>query len=90
MPLSNEDNLRLNVLLANKVQAIRIDESKMIVYGLSERGEAKIQLHPNCRDEQYLRWVRELISGYILGSPGGYPVYLKRWARMGQTKDDSL
>jgi hypothetical protein len=90
MPLSNEDNLRLNVLLANKVQAIRIDESKMIVYGLSERGEAKIQLHPSCRDEQYLRWVRELISGYILGSPGGYPVYLKRWARMGQTKDDSL
>ncbi|HAI69673.1 MAG TPA: sulfur reduction protein DsrS [Gammaproteobacteria bacterium] len=90
MALSNEDNLRLNVLLANKVQAIRIDESKMIVYALSERGEAKIQLHPNCRDELYLRLVRELISGYILGSPGGYPVYLKRWTRMGQSKDDSL
>jgi hypothetical protein len=90
MELSNEDTLRLNVLLANKVQAIRIDESKMIVYGLTSRGEAKIQLHPTCRDEQYLRQVRELISGHILGSPGGYPVYLKRWTRMGQTKDDSL
>jgi hypothetical protein len=90
MELTHEDRLRLNVLLANKVQAIRIDESKMIVYGLSERGEAKIQLHPTGRDEPYLRQVRELISGYILGSPGGYPVYLKRWTRMGQTKDENL
>ena len=88
--LTHEDKLRLNVLLANPVQAIRIDESKMIVYGLSERGEAKIQLHPTCRDEHYLRQVRELISGHFLGSPGGYPVYLKRWTRMGQTKDDNL
>jgi hypothetical protein len=90
MEISHEDNLRLNVLLANKVQAIRIDESKMIVYALSEKGEAKIQLHPTGRDEIYLKKVRELISGKILGSPGGYPVYLKRWTRMGQTKDDSL
>jgi len=88
MNLTNEDNLRLNVLLATKPQAIRIDESKMIVYGLSEKGEAKIQLHPTCRDEQYLYLVRELISGQLLGSP--YPVYLKRWTRMGQTKDDRL
>jgi len=90
MELTNEDNLRLNVLLANKVQAIRIDESKMIVYALSAKGEAKIQLHPTGRNELYLKKVRELISGQILGSPGGYPVYLKRWTRMGQTKDDSL
>ncbi len=88
--LSNEDNLRLNVLLANNVQAIRIDESKMIVYGLSEQGEAKIQLHPTGRDELYLKKVRELISGHILNSPGGYPVYLKRWNRMGQAKDENL
>ncbi len=90
MELTHEDNLRLNVLLANKVQAIRIDESKMIVYGLSEKGEAKIQLHPNSHDEQYCRLVRELISGQILASPGGYPVYLKRWTRMGQMKDKRL
>jgi hypothetical protein len=90
MELTPEDNLRLNVLLANQIQAIRIDESKMTVYGLSQRGEAKVQLHPSSRNELYLRAVRELISGHVLGTPGGYPVYLKRWNRMGQTKDDSL
>ena len=88
--LTPEDNLRLNVLLANQVQAIRIDEAKMIVYGLAAKGDAKVQLHPNCRDEIYLRYVRELLSGQILGSPGGYPTYLKRWNRMGQAKADNL
>jgi hypothetical protein len=88
--LANEDNFRLNVLLANKPCAIRIDESKMIVYGLSEKGEAKVPLNPKGRPEQYLKAVRELISGHILGSPGGYPVYLRRWTRMGQMRDESL
>ena len=37
-----------------------------------------------------LRKVREVLSGYVLGSPGGYPVYLKRWSRMGQTRDENL
>jgi hypothetical protein len=46
---------------------------------------AKVQLHPTRRDEQYLKWVRELISGQMLSSPGGYPAYLNRWHRMGQT-----
>jgi hypothetical protein len=41
MELSAEDNLRLNVLLAQKLQAVRIDESKMIVYALTDKGEAK-------------------------------------------------
>jgi hypothetical protein len=90
MEFTPEDNLRLNVLLANNLQAIRIDESKMIIYGLSDKGEAKIQLHPNCRDEIYLRKIREFISGHVLGSPGGYPVYLKRWNRMGQSKNENL
>jgi hypothetical protein len=90
MELSSEDNFRLNVLLANKPQAIRIDESKLIVYGLSEKGEAKVQLNPSGRPEQYLRAVKEMISGHILGSPGGYPVYLRRWTRMGQMRDQSL
>ena len=90
MSLSNEDSLRLNVLLANPLQAIRIDESKMIVYGLSEQGEAKVVLHPNCRDELYLKHVRELISEKVLDSPGGYPVYLRRWSRMGQARDENL
>jgi hypothetical protein len=90
MELASEDNFRLNVLLANKPKAIRIDESKCIVYGLSDRGEAKVELKPTGRPEQYLRAVKELISGHILGSPGGYPVYLKRWTRMGQMRDESL
>jgi len=90
MQLSQEDNLRLNVLLNQAVHAIRIDEGKMLVYGLTERGEAKIQLNPNCKDEVYVKRVKELISSHILGSPGGYPVYLKRWTRMGQARSESL
>jgi hypothetical protein len=34
--------------------------------------------------------VRETLSSYVLGSPGGYPVYLKRWTRMGQARDETL
>lgn len=84
MELSNEDSLRLNVLLANAV-AVRIDEGALLVYGLSKAGdEAKIQLNPNARPDQYVRRVRELLSSHVLGSPGGYPVFLKRWTRMGQ------
>ena len=90
MQLSSEDSLRLNVLLNQDLQAIRIDESKMIVYGLSEKGEAKMQLNPNCRDDRYLKTVKELISSKVLGSPGGYPVFLRRWTRMGQARDESL
>jgi hypothetical protein len=90
MELSSEDNLRLNVLLRNNPLAIRIDESSMTLYGLSVKGEAKVQLNPTCRDDQYLRIVRELLSGHVLGSPGGYPVYLQRWTRMGQTRDENL
>lgn len=84
MELSSEDALRLNVLLANDLQAIRVDDSRMVVYGLSERGEAKVTLNPTCRDDRYLRIVGELISGHVMGSPGGYPVFLRRWTRMGQ------
>ncbi len=90
MDLSPEDSLRLNVLLTQGLQAVRIDESRMIVYALTERGEAQVPLNPNCRDEQYLRNVKSLLSSHSIGSPGGYPVYLKRWTRMGQAKDESL
>lgn len=90
MPLSAEDQLRLNVLLASGVDAVRIDEGRMTLYGLKQDNEAEIRLNPNCRDEQYLKQVREMLSGHVLGSPGGYPVFLKRWTRMGQMKEDSL
>lgn len=90
MELSSQDTLRLNVLLASRPQAIRINESTMTVFGLSDRGEAQVQLNPTGRDEPYLKRVKELLSGHVLGSPGGYPVYLQRWTRMGQMRDDSL
>ena len=90
MDLSLEDALRINVLLASPIQAVRIDESSMTLYALSEKGEARVRLNPNCRDETYLRRVREALSSHVLGSPGGYPVYLKRWTRMGQTRHGML
>jgi len=90
MELSSEDLLRLNVLLANDIEAIRIDEQHMTVYGLSRGNEARIPLVPNCRPEKYLRLVREMLSSHVLGSPGGYPVFLQRWTRMGQAREAQL
>jgi hypothetical protein len=90
MELTAEDALRINVLLAGNLRAVRIDESKMVLHALSDKGEAKIRLNPNTRDESYLRLVRETLSSHVLGSPGGYPVYLKRWTRMGQARDGIL
>lgn len=90
MDLSAEDALRLNVLLANELQAVRLDESGMTLYGLSARGESRVKLNPTCRDEAYIRRIREMLSSHVLGSPGGYPIYLRRWTRMGQARDDNL
>jgi hypothetical protein len=88
LQLSNEDNLRLNVLLAQPLQAVRINESTMTVHALTDKGEAKVRLNPTARDEQYLRWVRELLSMKVTGSPGGYPIFLKRWTRMGHARNN--
>ena len=89
LELSSEDTLRLNVLV-NNVEAIRIEERSLTVFGLSVRGEAKVQLNPTGRSDQYLRAVREFLSSCALGSPGGYPVHLNRWTRMGQARDANL
>jgi hypothetical protein len=90
MELSHEDSLRLNVLVKQDLYAVRIDEASMTVHALTAKGEARVQLNPNCRDDAYLRRIRELLSTHALGSPGGYPVYLKRWTRMGQMREQSL
>jgi hypothetical protein len=90
MELTPEDSLRLNVLLQQELQAVRIDESRMTVYALTPQGEASVPLNPTCRDDLYLKGVRELFSTHVLGSPGGYPVFLKRWTRMGQARDNNL
>lgn len=90
MQLSNEDALRLNVLLAQNLHAVRINYSTMTLEALTDRGEAKVQLSPTGREDQYIKEVQQLLSTHVLGSPGGYPVYLKRWTRMGQQRGENL
>lgn len=88
MQLAHEDNLRLNVLFAQAVQAVRINEGTMTLHALTDKGEAKIKLNPSVRDEQYLRWIREWLSLKVTGSPGGYPVFLQSWTRTGHARNN--
>lgn len=88
--LTHEDDLRLQILLANGVQAVRIDTGRNVLHALTQDGEARITLHPQGRPETYWMRVRECLSGHAMNSPGGYPVYLQRWTRMGQASDRSL
>jgi len=88
--LAPEDALRLNVLLAGELLAVRIDESTCTLYGLTPKGEARVILNPVGRAERYIQRVRELLGGHALGSPGGYPVHLRHWTRMGQSSQHSL
>jgi hypothetical protein len=88
--LSAEDALRLAVLLAGDVDAVRISEGTLTLHALTPKGEAKIALSPNCRPETYLTHVREVLGGYALGLPGGYPVHLRRWTRLGRSSPVKL
>lgn len=90
LELSPEDALRLNVLLTGEVLAIRIDEGGRTLFGLTPKGEARVALNPVGRTDRYFLRVRELLGGYALGSPGGYPVHLRRWTRMGQASQKNL
>ena len=90
LDLSPEDALRLNVLLAGELLAVRIDEGGRMLHALTPKGEASIRLNPVGRAERYFQRVRELLGGHALGSPGGYPVHLRRWTRMGQTSEKNL
>lgn len=89
LQLSPEDALRLNVLIT-QAEAVRIQESEMVVYGLRGRDEMMVILNPTGNAERYLTAVRELLAAVVLDSPGGYPVFLKRWARMGQIDSHQL
>jgi len=88
--LTPEDMLRLQVLLAGELHAVRLDEDGPALCALTPRGEARIALHPVGRREAYLTQVRELLGGHALGSPGGYPVHLRRWTRIGQAAPKNL
>lgn len=89
MALSNEDNLRLNVLCSQPVKAIRINESSMLLTALTDKGEARIALTPNQNDDRYLREIREFLSEKYLGMPGGFPRHLSRWTRMGDANNSA-
>jgi hypothetical protein len=39
----------------------------MKLYALSEKGEASIDLHADCKDEKYLKLVRQWLSTQVLG-----------------------
>lgn len=82
--LSHEDDLRLQILLANDVQAVRLDPPRRQLHALTESGEIHLTLHPQGLPDAYWLRVRECLGGHALNSPGGYPVYLSRWTRMGQ------
>ena len=85
-----EDALRLAVLLAGEVHAVRIDDGALTLYALTPRGEARVALHPDTRAERYLMRVRETLAGHAMGSPGGYPVHLRRWTRSGHASPKNL
>jgi hypothetical protein len=88
--LASEDALRLAVLLASDVHAVRIDEGALTLHALTPRGEARVALHPDTRAERYLMRVREVPAGHAMGSPGGYPVHLRRWTRSGHASPKNL
>lgn len=90
MQLAPEDALRINVLLSNKPLAVRINESRNVLDGLLPDRQISIQLNPSGAPDQYLKAVRSVLSEYALGTPGGYPLYLQRWTRMGTMRDESL
>ena len=87
--LSAEDELRLHVL-STQCEAIRINESSMTVYGIVDHLEHTVSLNPTCKDDQYLKLVKELLSNHAIAHPGGYPVFLSRWTRMGQLDSQKL
>jgi hypothetical protein len=87
--LNSQDSIRLHVL-ASQSQAIRLNESNMVVYGIQDGKQHSVQLRPTCKDEQYVKLVRELLSSLVIDHPNGYPVFLGRWSRMGQLNSGRL
>ena len=89
MLLVDEDTLRLNVL-ATTALAIRINEDAMCVEALTAETTHRVDLKPAGNPVRYLRAVRESLSVLALGTPGGYPVFIRRWTRSGALETDRL
>ncbi|MCX8004712.1 MAG: hypothetical protein N2688_07110 [Burkholderiaceae bacterium] len=88
--LAAEDALRLNVLLAGEVLAVRIDEGARVLHALTPKGEARVALHPVGNPDRYFQRVRELLGGHAFGLRDGYPLHLRRWTRLGQASAQTL
>ncbi len=90
MKLTTEDLFKMNVLMAQKPRAIRIKENTMQVFGLTDKGDACVNLSTAARQIPYLRAVREFLADRMINSPGGFPIHITSWTRMGQTNVDNL
>ena len=93
LELSNEDNLRLNILLCQDVNAIRINESQLILFALigeadSADKEVSIKLSPNCNSDKYVKSVKAFLASHYLDSPAGFPIFMNRWTRTGELKNE--
>jgi len=86
--LSPEDSFRLQVLLAQELKAVRLDESEAgpVLHALTDRGEAHIPLNPNCRLDKYLRLIRELLSGHALIRSRAVRIFFPEEASRGKTE----
>jgi hypothetical protein len=90
MPLTAEDSFSLNVLLAARPSAIRLEEPALRVMGLTPRGELSVALHPNCRAEKYMDEVRGLLIEHALDDAHTTLVDLKSWMRRGRVAGPHL
>ncbi len=89
MKLSSEDELRLNVLLANAV-AIRLDEARGVVHGLGQDDEFEFRLSEANSVEAAIQAARAYLSTRVLGSPKHFPTHLRRWSGLGQISNAPL
>jgi hypothetical protein len=87
--LNSEDELRINVLLAN-ARAVRLDESHGTVYGLGNDGELQFQLSSGGATPACVQAVRAYLSTQVLGSPRHFPTHLRRWSGLGQISNAPL
>ena len=84
--LTREDGLRLNVLMT-QAEAVRIDERGPVVIALAGDRELRVELHPQGREDAYLLAVRRMLASLVIGHPGGFPVFIRRWLRGGQLEN---
>jgi len=83
----SESDMILYALLLDADADADADPDSDVVKDIQEK-EVSIKLNPICKSERYIKSVKEFLSSYFLNSPAGYPVYINRWTRMGQVKNE--